>query len=48
MLIFIKKVEEAEWEIVDKKSLLNFFKENYSSFENMGGDVETLFFNCKI
>jgi len=25
-----------------------FFKDNYDCFKNMGGDIETLFFMCKI
>jgi len=25
-----------------------FFKDNYDSFTNFGGDIETLFFMCKI
>ena len=45
-LIFKKMVVELGWiadEVPEK-----FFKENYESFTNQGGDIETLFFMSKI
>jgi hypothetical protein len=32
----------------DKNKLNDFFKKNYDSFKNFGGDMETLLFNSKI
>jgi SpoVK/Ycf46/Vps4 family AAA+-type ATPase len=44
--IFKKMVNDCGWiatEVPEK-----FFKDNYDCFKNMGGDIETLFFMCKI
>jgi hypothetical protein len=46
--IFIKMIKEIGWSVDDKNIPLSFFKDNYDSFKNMAGDVETLIFNCKI
>lgn len=52
--IFINKLLENGWELedslnLDEKNKLNeFFKKNYDSFKNFGGDMETLLFNSKI
>ena len=46
--IFQKMVGDIEWQVEDKLPLEDFFKENYDCFKNMGGDIETLLFNCKI
>lgn len=55
MKIFLLKVSKGNWYInyefdkhETKKNLLNFFKKNYNQFPNFGGDMETLFLNCKI
>ncbi|AYV75984.1 MAG: AAA family ATPase [Terrestrivirus sp.] len=49
MEIFLSKVELGGWEYTDdKKELEEFFEENEGGFPNYGGDVETLFLNCKI
>ena len=50
--IFITKVKQEEWSI-DKSpetrtGLDKLFKDNYNDFPNYGGDIETLFLNCKI
>ena len=52
--IFLKKLSENEW-VLDKSlnlendnKLNEFFKKNYESFKNFGGDMETLLFNSKI
>lgn len=45
-LIFKKMINDLGWitdEVPEK-----FFKDNYDSFTNFGGDIETLFFMCKI
>jgi len=45
-LIFKKMITDLGWvtdEVPEK-----FFKDNYDSFTNFGGDIETLFFMCKI
>jgi len=47
-LIFYKMVNNLGWEVKLDKLDTSFFKENYSSFTNMAGDIETLLFNCKI
>ena len=47
-LIFIKMVKDIKWTINEKEIPIDFFKENYSCFENMAGDIETLIFNIKI
>ena len=41
-------IKEIGWSVDDKNIPLSFFKDNYDSFKNMAGDVETLIFNCKI
>ena len=46
--IFIKMVKDIKWTIKDEDIPIKFFKENYDSFKNMAGDIETLIFNCKI
>jgi len=47
-LIFYKMVNNLGWEVKLDNLDTSFFKENYSSFTNMAGDIETLLFNCKI
>ena len=37
---------EFGWSVDDVPE--KFFKDNYDSFKNMGGDIETLFFMAKI
>ena len=48
--ILFKKIEEHNlWSIKFKlEELTNIIKNNYSYFENQGGDMETLFLNIKI
>jgi len=45
-LIFKNMVCEFGWSVEDVPE--KFFKDNYDSFKNMGGDIETLFFMAKI
>ena len=45
-LIFKNMVCEFGWSVDDVPE--KFFKDNYDSFKNMGGDIETLFFMAKI
>jgi SpoVK/Ycf46/Vps4 family AAA+-type ATPase len=45
-LIFKKMVTDIGWSINDISN--KFFKENYECFNNMGGDMESLLFICKI
>jgi len=52
--IFINKLSENDWmldkslNLDDNNKLNDFFKKNYDSFKNFGGDMETLLFNAKI
>jgi len=46
--IFIKMIKEIGWIVKEENIPLKFFEDNYSSFKNMAGDIETLIFNCKI
>lgn len=46
--IFLKMINEIGWSIDEKNIPIEFFTDNYDSFKNMAGDVETLIFNCKI
>ena len=47
--IFLRKVEDADWEYVGTKDELNtFFKKNEKEFPRYGGDMETLFLKTKI
>ena len=47
--MFIKMIKDNNWDIKDDKEIpLSFFVENYNTFTNFGGDMETLLFNCKI
>lgn len=50
--IFIRKLEQYNWRIdpdlVQSHMLDNFFAKNKEFFPNFGGDMETLFTNCKI
>jgi len=46
--IFYIMVNNLGWEVKIDKLKTNFFKDNYSAFSNMAGDIETLLFNCKI
>ena len=46
--IFLKMINEIGWTINEENIPLEFFSDNYDSFKNMAGDVETLIFNCKI
>ena len=45
--IFKKIVKENKWEI-SKKATFKFFETNKDNFPFYGGDMETLFFNCKL
>lgn len=36
------------WKIADIKEVADFIKENYESFPNFGGDIETWFFNIRV
>ncbi len=47
-LIFIKMVKDINWTINEEDIPIDFFKENYSCFKNMAGDIETLILNIKI
>lgn len=47
--IFLLKVRQSEWSVdADRESILKFFTDNLNSFPNYGGDIETLFLQCKI
>lgn len=46
--IFFKMVTNLGWEVKLDDIESKFFKDNYDSFKNMAGDIETLLFNCKI
>jgi hypothetical protein len=47
--IFLLKVKKLGWKYSDNKNdLITFFKKNIKSFKHFGGDIETLFLNCKI
>ena len=46
--IFKLKVNNLGWSVEESELPLSFFEKNLSKFENYGGDVETLFFKCKI
>ena len=46
-LIFKKIIKSNGWKI-DEKVTNNFFEKNKEYFKFYGGDMETLFFNCKI
>lgn len=52
--IFINKLSENGWildeslNLDDNNKLNEFFKKNYDSFKNFGGDMETLLFSAKI
>jgi len=49
MEIFLLKVELGGWKYEDDKTeLKRFFESHLDSFPNYGGDIETLFLNCKI
>ena len=39
-------INDSNWTIDDISD--NFFKDNYKYFNNMGGDIETIFFMTKI
>jgi stage V sporulation protein K len=48
-LIFKKKINDAEWEILDENDInLKWFKTNYKFFKNYGRDMEVLFSHIKI
>jgi hypothetical protein len=47
-LIFYEMVKKLGWKINENDIKTKFFKDNYSNFKNMAGDMETLLFNCKI
>lgn len=47
-LIFLKMVSDIGWTVKEEDIPLKFFKDNYSCFKNMAGDIETLIFNIKI
>lgn len=47
--IFLKMIKDDGWKTESEKSVpLKFFKKNHKNFINLGGDMETLLFNCKI
>ena len=49
-LIFYEMVRDIDWSINkdDESKISKLFLENYESFLNMAGDIETMLFNCKI
>ena len=47
-LIFYEMVKKLGWKINENDIKTKFFKDNYSNFKNMAGDMETLLFYCKI
>jgi len=46
--IFLKVVEESDWEVLSKAIPKNFFSDNKHYFRYNGGDIESLFQSCKI
>jgi SpoVK/Ycf46/Vps4 family AAA+-type ATPase len=49
--IFTKMINDFKWKLdknVDKKYLIDFFKENNEHFKNTGGDIETFLSKCKL
>lgn len=49
--IFCRKVDAIKWTLspdLKPEELLTFFRDNFTSFPNFGGDIETLMFKCKI
>lgn len=52
--IFVGKLNKENWKLEfngeeeQMKKFINFFKDNKGNFPNFGGDMETLFLNCKI
>ena len=46
-LIFLKKVDELKWNIVEDSIPDDFFKENKDYFKFYGGDMEMLLSKCK-
>ena len=47
--IFCKMVTDCNWKIsIDVKILKTIFEDNYETFTNMAGDIESLVFNCKL
>jgi hypothetical protein len=47
-LIFYEMVKKLGWKINQNDIETKFFKDNYTNFKNMAGDMETLLFHCKI
>jgi SpoVK/Ycf46/Vps4 family AAA+-type ATPase len=41
-------VDDKEWKLSEEKELINFFEKNLKYFPHFGGDIETLFLQCKI
>jgi ATPase family associated with various cellular activities (AAA) len=48
MQIFELKLEQEGWSVDEAVKLDTFFKKNKGSFPHFGGDVETLFFACRV
>jgi len=46
--ILIKKLENENWEIIDKDYLLKLIENNYSYFNHFGGSMEILMLNIKL
>ncbi len=45
--IFLKKVQDSNWNCVDNSELSEFFETHRESFQYNGGDMETLVHKCK-
>lgn len=46
--IFLQNVENYNWTFQDNSFLDLFFEKNYELFESKGGDMENLFYKCKL
>jgi hypothetical protein len=46
--IFELKLKKEGWKVKEAVKLASFFKKNKESFPHFGGDVETLFFACRV
>lgn len=46
--IFVKIIYENNWELIDKKQTLEWFKINHENFKGFGRDIESLFTKIKI
>lgn len=46
--IFESKLKREGWKILEDVNIRSFFKKNKDSFPYSGGDIETLFFACRL